>query len=64
MTTKSEYMLVMVVTPPNLRSFKTRIFVHEDEMSSGHILDREVAVAKQHGVDPKNVITVNVVKLQ
>lgn len=62
-----QYMLVMEVTPVDRRKFKERLFVNVSQtfrMTSDYIMDKEIRVAKRFGVNPGDVLTVNVVKLQ
>lgn len=62
-----EYMLVMEINPVDGRKFKERIFVrvaHTFRMTSDYIMDKEISVAKRFGVNPGDVLTLNVVKLQ
>lgn len=62
-----QYMLVMEVTPLDRRKFKERLFVNVSQtfrMTSDYIMDKEISVAKLFGVNPADVLTVNVVKLQ
>lgn len=62
-----QYMLVMEVTPLDRRKFKERLFVNVSQtfhMTSDYIMDKEISVAKRFGVNPADVLTVNVVKLQ
>lgn len=62
-----QYMLIMEVTPIDGRKFKERLFVNVSptfRMTSDYIMDKEISVAKRFGVNPGDVLTVNVVKLQ
>lgn len=62
-----QYMLVMEVTPLDRRKFKERLFVNVSQtfrMTSDYIMDKEIRVAKRFGVNPADVMTLNVVKLQ
>lgn len=62
-----QYMLVMEITPVDRRKFKERLFVNVSQtfrMTSDYIMDKEISVAKRFGVNPADVLTVNVVKLQ
>lgn len=62
-----QYMLVMEITPVDGRKFKERIFINvipTFRMTSDYIMDKEISVAKRFGVNPGDVMTLNVVKLQ
>ena len=62
-----QYMLIMEITPVDGRKFKERIFINvipTFRMTSDYIMDKEISVAKRFGVNPGDVLTLNVVKLQ
>ena len=62
-----QYMLIMEVTPVDGRKFKERLFVNVSQtfrMTSDYLMDKEISVAKRFGVNPGDVMTLNVVKLQ
>lgn len=61
-----QYMLVMEITPVDGRKFKERIFLNvipTFRMTSDYIMGKEISVAKRFGVNPGDVMTLNVVKL-
>ena len=62
-----QYMLVMEINEITGRRRKERIFINVSNtfrMTSDYLLDKEISVARRFGVNPGNVVTVNVVKLQ
>lgn len=62
-----QYMLVMEINEITGRRRKERIFINVSDtflMTSDYLLDKEISVARRFGINPGNVVTVNVVKLQ